>query len=103
MFPLRFEREGRRIEVRPRSLVSVNESTAHMTALLAGVGVGQTFEFVARPYLADGQLIEVLPDWRPATHPLRLVFPANRHPSAKLRAFADWVVEIFDAVGRQRA
>ena len=97
-FPLRFERDAERIELFPKSVVSVNESTAHMTALLAGLGIGQTFEFVARPYLDEGRLVEVLRDWRPAPHPLHVVYPSNRHPGAKLRAFVEWAIEIFGAI-----
>jgi LysR family transcriptional regulator for bpeEF and oprC len=39
--------------------------------------------------------VSVLEDWTPRSHPLHLVYPATRHQSAKLRAFADWAVEIF--------
>jgi DNA-binding transcriptional LysR family regulator len=99
-FPLRFGGGEDATELRLRLNASVNESTAHMTALLAGLGIGQTFEFVARPYLRDGRLVELLPDTRPAPHPLHLVYPANRHPSAKLRAFADWAIGIFGQIGR---
>lgn len=99
-FPLRFGEGDHAIEVRPRLNASVNESTAHMTALLAGLGIGQTFEFVARPYLRDGRLVELLPEARPAPHPLHLVYPATKHPSAKLRAFADWAVGVFGRIAR---
>ena len=42
-FPLVFTRGGKEIEVQGRTMVTVNESTAHVTGLLAGLGVGQTF------------------------------------------------------------
>jgi DNA-binding transcriptional LysR family regulator len=97
-FPMRFTRDGEKIEIRAKSSINVNESTAHMTALRAGLGLAQTFEFVARPDLADGRLIEVLSDFAPAPHPLHLVYPGGRQISAKLRAFSDWAAEIFAAV-----
>lgn len=99
-FPLRFKRGSEPVEVRPRRRLSVNESTAHMTALLAGTGIGQTFEFVARPYLRDGQLVEILHDLQPEPHPLYLVYPSNRHQGAKLRTFADWAISTFEHVLR---
>jgi DNA-binding transcriptional LysR family regulator len=83
------------MEVEPRSAVSVSESTAHMEALLTGLGIGQTFTFGARRHLETGRLVSVLADWTPRSHPLHLVYPASPHQSAKLRAFADWTVEIF--------
>src|SRR5205823_13904172 len=36
-FTLAFERDGETIEVQPKGNVSVNESTAHLTALVAGL------------------------------------------------------------------
>jgi DNA-binding transcriptional LysR family regulator len=82
-------------EIRARSAVSVSESTALTEALLAGLGIGQIFGFSARPHFSAGRLVPILEDWIQPSHPLQLVYPATRHQSAKLRAFADWAVEIF--------
>jgi len=75
----------------------VNESTAHLTALLQGHGVGQTFSFMALPHIKRGTLVSLFDNWRRPSQPLQLVYPANRHLSAKLRVFADWAVEAFAA------
>nr|WP_197983172.1 LysR family transcriptional regulator [Sphingomonas sp. CFBP 13728] len=93
--PLHYSRGADAYEINPRSAVSVSESTAHTNAVLAGLGIGQIFDFSARRHLADGRLVAVLEDWRQPTLPIHLVYPATRHPSAKLRVFADWAVEIF--------
>ncbi|MBP2296051.1 LysR family transcriptional regulator [Azospirillum rugosum] len=98
VFPLHFQRGEERHEIAGPSVVGVNESTAHVTALLAGLGIGQTFGFVARPFLEDGRLVRILPDWTQSPHPLQLVYPANRHPSAKLRVFSEWVAELFGRI-----
>lgn len=95
--PLLFDRGAEHIEIDPRSGggVYVNESTAHLTALVSGLGVGQTFGFMARPWLETGRLVRVLPDWTRPLHPLHIVFAGSRHQSARLRAFVDWVVALF--------
>jgi LysR family transcriptional regulator for bpeEF and oprC len=93
--PLHYSRGADAYEVNPRSAASVSESTAHTNAVLAGLGIGQIFEFSARRHLAEGRLVAVLEDWRQRTLPIHLVYPATRHLSAKLRVFADWAVEIF--------
>jgi LysR family transcriptional regulator for bpeEF and oprC len=93
--PLHFTREDEVCEINLRSAVSVSESTAHTEALLAGLGVGQTLRFSSRQHLDAGRLVPILEDWVQPSHPLHLIYPATRHPSAKLRAFADWAVEIF--------
>ncbi|MFZ3206830.1 MAG: LysR family transcriptional regulator, partial [Pseudomonas sp.] len=33
-------------------------------------------------------------DWHMAPMPMYLAFPPNRHVSAKLRVFIDWVMEL---------
>ncbi|WP_226574034.1 LysR family transcriptional regulator [Acuticoccus sediminis] len=94
-FPFRFIGDERPIEILPPLAASVNESTAHVSALLAGLGIGQSFECVLRPYLADGRLEAVLGDYRPAPMPLHLVYHESGRQNARVRAFCDFVVEVF--------
>lgn len=97
-FPLLFERAGERVEVSTDGSVAVNESTAHLGSLLAGLGIGLNFRFQAQPYLDRGELIEVLPQWRQARMPLYAMYPQNRHMNARTRVFVDWAAEIFGAL-----
>jgi len=102
-FPLRFQRGEERSEYMSTSSgISVNESTAHLNALLAGLGIGQSFGFLARPHIQNGKLIELLPDWKPDNHTLHLVYPADRFPNPRLRAFTQWAEKIFEAVDARR-
>jgi len=102
-FPLRFQRGEERSEyLSTSSGISVNESTAHLNALLAGLGIGQSFGFLARPHIENGRLIELLPDWKPDNHSLHLVYPADRFPNPRLRAFTQWAEKIFEAVDARR-
>ncbi len=100
-FPLNFRRGDEAIEVSASSGIAVNESTAHMTSLLAGLGIGQTFRFMAQRYFDDGSLVPVLDDWKRPPHPMHVLYPPNRHLSAKLRVFVDWVTGIFASAGGQ--
>lgn len=95
---LRFEREGEVVEVQPGAHVALNESTAHLTALVAGLGIGQSFRFQLQPWLERGELVHVLPDWRQARYPLYAMYPQSRHMNAKARVFIDWAVEVFGAL-----
>lgn len=97
-FSLRFERDGEIVEVQPKGNVAVNESTAHLTALVSGLGVGQNFRFQVQPYLDRGDLLQVLPEWHQARHPLYAMYPHNRHMNAKVRVFIDWAAEVFGAL-----
>jgi DNA-binding transcriptional LysR family regulator len=85
------------VDLRAAQGVAVNESTAHLTALLGGLGVGQTFRFMAQPHIDSGKLVPLLTQWTRPYHPIHAVFPQNRHTSAKLRVFVDWVAAVFAA------
>ena len=97
-FNLRFERDGEVVEVQPRANMAVNESTAHLTAIVAGLGIGQNFRFQVQPWLDTGELVHVLPEWRQARMPLYAMYPQTRHMNAKARVFIDWAVEVFRAL-----
>ncbi|MDM0033560.1 LysR substrate-binding domain-containing protein [Variovorax sp. J22P271] len=94
-FPLEFRKADEQILVQGQVVVAVNESTAHLSALLAGVGLGQAFKFMVAPHLQSGRLRTVLDDWRRPRQPLHVVYPGSRHLSAKTRLFVDWVAEVF--------
>ncbi|CAN7707164.1 MULTISPECIES: LysR family transcriptional regulator [Ensifer] len=103
-FPLRFLRGNERTEYVPTSNgISVNESTAHLNSLVAGLGIGQSFGFLAKPHIERGALVELLPRWKPENHSLHLVYPGDRFPNPRLRAFADWVTGVFERVDARRS
>jgi len=92
--PLIFEKGEQRIEVGDCAF-STNEGNGLKEMLLAGLGVGQHFTSIVQYYIDAGQLISVLPDWsRPAT-PLHILYPPNRHQSARLKVFTEWVIRTF--------
>lgn len=95
---LRFVRGDESLAIEGRRRLVVNESNAHLAAALAGLGVIQTLEFMARPHLARGELVAVLPDWSREPQPMYVVYPQSRHLSAKLRVFVDWTAELFARV-----
>ncbi|WP_234902637.1 LysR substrate-binding domain-containing protein [Agrobacterium larrymoorei] len=102
-FPLRFQRGEERSEYLPNSAgISVNESTAHLKSLVSGLGIGQSFGFLARPLIQSGGLIELLPEWKPQNHTLHLVYPADRFPNPRLRAFSDWATRLFGQIDARR-
>ncbi len=96
--PLHYKKKGEDIEVEGRYVLAVNESNAHLAAGLAGLGVVQTFTFMAQPHIDSGELKVVLADWAQPQHPLYVVYPPNRHLSAKVRVFVDWVAELFKSI-----
>ena len=95
VFPMRFSDGQRSIEVTARHVVGVNESNAHFAAGLAGLGVMQTFSFLARPAVDRGELVSLLARFQPPSYTFHLAYPPNRHVSTRLRVFIDWVAQLF--------
>ncbi|MGK8796459.1 LysR family transcriptional regulator [Burkholderia cenocepacia] len=95
--PWVFMIDGKPVEVRMNATVTVNDSDAYVTCGLEGFGMIQPTLFMVLPNLLDGSLIEVLPDCNPKPKPISIVYPQNRHLSAKVRVFADWLAEAFES------
>jgi DNA-binding transcriptional LysR family regulator len=95
--PVRLIKGDEKIEIYSPIKLSTSDATAHLHGILAGLGIGQTFEFLARPHIARGALVPIMTDWAPPRYPVHIVRPAGRFPSVKYRVFADWVAGVFSA------
>ncbi|MBP0588588.1 LysR family transcriptional regulator [Paraburkholderia sp. LEh10] len=95
--PWIFVVDGKATEVRMNGTITVNDSEAYVRCGLEGFGLIQPMLFMVTPQLRDGSLQEVLPDFQPKPKPISIVYPNNRHLSAKVRVFADWVAELFES------
>jgi LysR family transcriptional regulator, regulator for bpeEF and oprC len=95
LFPEIFEKGSERIEFMAPRRMMVNEGNAFLAATLAGIGIGQVARFAAQSHIERGALVQVLPEWKHPPVPLHVVYPPNRHLSAKTRAFVDWAADLF--------
>lgn len=79
--------------------VGTNDADTYMALALQGMGLAQ---FPRSQLVMDaidaGRLVQVLTEWRPASFPLYVVYPRNRHLSARVRAFVDWAIEIYAGI-----
>lgn len=94
-YPLEFRKGEESIDITGPYQVSVNESNAYVTATVAGLGIGQITGYQAERHLQSGALVQLLPEWTQPLLPVYVVYPPNRHLSAKVRAFVDWAAELF--------
>jgi LysR family transcriptional regulator for bpeEF and oprC len=94
MFEWDFARQGERIQIKAPGRIAVNDGHAYLDACRAGVGIGQLSLWAAEPYLESGVLEQVLDDWCVDPLPLHVVYPQNRHLSAKVRVFVEWLAEL---------
>ena len=60
-----------------------------------GAGVSREPDFIVGPDVRAGRLKPILVDFEPPPLPIYVVYPSRRHLSAKVRAFADFLVERF--------
>jgi DNA-binding transcriptional LysR family regulator len=82
------------VQVRGRYAIAMDDGNACLAAGLAGLGALCLPRYLAAPHLARGELVPLFEDWAIAPMPLYLAYPPNRHVSARLRVFIDWVVEL---------
>ncbi len=81
--------------VRPMAArVTVNNAEASIACCLAGLGLIQIPAYDVARCLETGELVEVMPAWRPAPLPIMLLYPDRRHAPRRLRLFADWLVAL---------
>lgn len=96
MYPWDFHRDGERIELELDGPIAANDGEAYMAAGIAGLGVFQaTLPDMADDLAAD-RVRRILADWRTDPLPIYVMYPQNRHLSAKVRAFVDWVAELVE-------
>jgi DNA-binding transcriptional LysR family regulator len=82
------------LKVQGRYVLAVDDGNAYLAAGLAGLGILWLPDYMAKAHRRRGELVPLLEHWRLEPMPLYLAFPPNRHVSAKLRVFIDWVVEL---------
>jgi LysR family transcriptional regulator for bpeEF and oprC len=92
-----YVRGGERVLLTPPACVAVNDSMAYVRAGLEGLGILKLSRFMFNQHADAGRLREVLADWRTEPVPIHVVYPQNRHLSAKVRVFVEWTADLFAA------
>jgi DNA-binding transcriptional LysR family regulator len=88
-------RSGReRLEIQGRYVVAADDGNAYLAAGLAGMGILWLPRYMAESHVKLGELQPLFENWHLEPIPLYVAFPQNRHVSAKLRVFIEWINEI---------
>jgi len=90
-----FVRGDETIALSPPACLALNDATAYLAAGLQGLGLMQLASYMVEPLVAAGQIELVLQDWTSVPMPINVVYPQNRHLSAKVRVFVEWVADLF--------
>jgi len=97
--PWSLEDGDEQLVIEPRWPVKFNSTDAILQVLEDTEGeaapIAYVLEVFARRQLASGSLVQVYPQWTTGSRPIYLVFPKARVSSAKVRALADFITELF--------
>ena len=86
------DRKGTQASVKVSGNLIANSGDTLRLAALAGVGVFLAAGFLVRDELESGQLVRLLPEYRPVEFTMNAVYPHRHHLSAKVRTFIDLLV-----------
>jgi DNA-binding transcriptional LysR family regulator len=90
-FPWEFIRGRKRVVIDTGGQLILNDAGTLYATCLAGYGIAQVFDMGIGPLLSSGQLVDIFPDWADETFPLYAYYPSRKHPSAKTKAFLEFV------------
>jgi DNA-binding transcriptional LysR family regulator len=93
-FVWEFHRPRKKMVIAARGRLMVNDVSTLHGACLAGHGIAQIMALGTQPLFDSGRLVDLFPDWPDERFPLYALYPSRRHPSAKVRAFLDFIVKI---------
>jgi DNA-binding transcriptional LysR family regulator len=86
-----FERAGERIKIAVGGHFTANDAQLVMGAAVAGLGIAYLAEPRARPMIADGRLVRVLPDWSLQRKGAFLYYPSRQQIPAPLAVFLEFI------------
>lgn len=96
ILPSTLRRGDECVQVLGRYAIATDDGNAYLAAGVAGLGALWLPHYMAAPHLACGDFEPLLQDWSIEPMPLYLAFPPNRHQSARLRVFINWVLELME-------
>jgi DNA-binding transcriptional LysR family regulator len=91
--------DGALTEIRASGNYQSDNGEALLMATLAGMGLGLMADWAVRDHIAEGRLVRLFPEYRVShiefENGVYAVYPQNRHLSAKVRVFIDFLVDLF--------
>lgn len=80
----------------PAGVLSFSDPEAAVAAAISGAGFVRVLDITAEAQIASGLLQPVLEEWNDgAWWPVSVVYPQHRQPTAKIKAFVEFVAGLF--------
>ncbi len=83
--------------IKPQGVLNFNNTQALVQAALQGMGVIHVLDIFVADLINQGKLVELLPGWDTKVRTFHAVTVKSRFTSPKVRAFIDYLLEVFDA------
>ncbi len=87
--------EGNVYFVSVPSLISVSTTDAYLSACLNGLGIIQLPRMGVENYLASGELVEVLPDYRCDPMEMSVLYESRHQQPKRIVEFINWLISVF--------
>ncbi|WP_279633044.1 LysR family transcriptional regulator [Marilutibacter alkalisoli] len=93
-----FDRDGRSVSVVVEGTISANDATLLAQSAKAGAGIAFLPTYLVAPMLRSGELVALLPGYRPEEMGIHAVYLSRRQMPRVVRAFIDFLAERFGDV-----
>ena len=91
--PWTFLVEGQQQEIMTNGEITcASDFLGLMTLARHGAGLAQVYRFMVEKDLADGSLVEVMPEYSGTSRPFILLYPHARHLSLRVRCLVDFLL-----------
>jgi len=86
--------DGRQLTIRVEGNLSTDSGDVLREAAARGLGISQATRWLFRQDLEDGTVVPILEEFEVEADPISVVYPADRHLPAKIRAVIDFLVDL---------
>ncbi len=95
----RFENGKEKVTLTPRGNLGVTSLEGAVAAATAGVGIAQVSDVLAMVQFRSGALRPLFVEWAVPAPGFKVVYPSGRYLTAKVRAFTEFVAEVYPMKG----
>ncbi|WP_083858312.1 LysR family transcriptional regulator [Gallaecimonas xiamenensis] len=98
--PLHFSKGKEKLTVQVKGRLHCNNVTFAREALLSGLGVGFMPLFLALPYVNEGRLVRILPEWNMDGGEMYALYQSRQYMPKLLKTFLDEVSRTLDEMDK---
>jgi LysR family transcriptional regulator for bpeEF and oprC len=98
-----FITDGEAISIRMNNSISVNETSAYLACGLQSLGLIRVASYLVQEHLRTGELVALLEELSEPSVPVSAVYPIGNRASITVRAFTEWVGDLFARRAREES